>query len=141
MREPRRLTTVWAFTACYRDIFTFLLYYYYLFVNILLGTDFNNVKFFGHNLNIPNLPHVFNYSLRNNMSYEDCRYVCDISAYQIVDVQITMLVIAIKSEAEYVLHAGAILLCYMPDMRERTRHVCFCYRGGKQSLLHVSIVK
>jgi hypothetical protein len=24
MREPRRLTTLWAFTACYRDSFTFL---------------------------------------------------------------------------------------------------------------------
>jgi hypothetical protein len=25
MWEPRRLTTLWAFTACYRDSFTFLL--------------------------------------------------------------------------------------------------------------------
>jgi hypothetical protein len=24
--EPRRLTTLWAFTTCYRDIFTFLIF-------------------------------------------------------------------------------------------------------------------
>jgi hypothetical protein len=28
MWEPRRLTTVWASTACYRDSFTFLLPFY-----------------------------------------------------------------------------------------------------------------
>jgi hypothetical protein len=109
MPEPLHLTTLWAFTACYRDSFTFLLYY----VKILLDTDFNNVKFVGQNLNIPNLPHFFNYSLRNNMSYENYRYVYYISAYQILDVQITLFVIAIKSEAERVLHATAILLCYI----------------------------
>jgi hypothetical protein len=30
MREPRRLTTVWASTACYRDSFTVYLFYYHL---------------------------------------------------------------------------------------------------------------
>jgi hypothetical protein len=28
MWEPRRLTTLWAFTACYRDSFTFFFYLY-----------------------------------------------------------------------------------------------------------------
>jgi hypothetical protein len=30
MWEPRRLTTLWAFTACYRDSFTFLYSFLYL---------------------------------------------------------------------------------------------------------------
>jgi hypothetical protein len=42
MWEPRRLTTLWASTACYRDSFTFYLHIFY-FYNIIIV---ENYKYF-----------------------------------------------------------------------------------------------
>jgi hypothetical protein len=69
MWEPRRLTTLWAFTACYRDSFTFFLskegfvaqskYYLNVFLDRLLKTRRNFILNTWHHLPNTNLHLIY----------------------------------------------------------------------------------
>jgi hypothetical protein len=67
MWEPRRLTTLWAFTACYRDSFTFtlplLLKIHYQFLTFYLGRGSPRLQGFG--AAVPLFDFVFIHRLYN----------------------------------------------------------------------------
>jgi hypothetical protein len=66
MWEPRRLTTLWAFTVCYRDSFTFTLPFIYFQSNLLFGQWTPKTELHQLIRSMDSILHIINIYHRNN---------------------------------------------------------------------------